>query len=134
VLAEAYYQNLDNLVVDLDRVSGAFANKGDGTSYGVDIVVNGTIREGIYATATYSYNDAVIDRKDGRGDVSADFSREHVATLGLTWEISDRWKVGLRYKHGRPRFEARNGRRSGPDRAGCVITDRWRTNGSGATG
>ena len=104
VLAEAYYQNLDNLVVDLDRVSGAFANKGDGTSYGVDIVVNGTIREGIYATATYSYNDAVIDRKDGRGDVSADFSREHVATLGLTWEISDRWKVGLRYKYlsGRP--------------------------------
>jgi hypothetical protein len=104
VLAEAYYQNLDNLVVGLDRVRGTFANVGDGTSYGVDIVVNGTIREGIYATATYSYNDAVIDRKDGRGDVAADFSREHVATLGLTWEITDRWKVGARYKQlsGRP--------------------------------
>jgi hypothetical protein len=88
VLAEAYYQNLDNLVVDLDRVSGTFANIGDGTSYGVDFVVSGTIREGIYATATYSYNDAVIDRKDGRGDVAADFSRDHVATLGLTWEIT----------------------------------------------
>jgi hypothetical protein len=83
-------------VVDLDRASGTFANIGDCTSYGVDIVVNGTIREGIYATATYSYNDAVIDRKDGRGDVAAEFSREHVATLGLTWEISDRWKVGNR--------------------------------------
>lgn len=104
VLTEAYYQNLDKLVVDLDRVSGTFANIGDGTSYGVDIVVNGTIRQGIYATATYSYNDSVIDRKDGRGDVAADFSREHVATLGLTWEISDRWKVGARYKYlsGRP--------------------------------
>lgn len=97
---EAYYQDLDNLVVDLDRASGTFANIGDGTSYGVDVVASGTIR----ATATYSYNDAQIDRKDGRGDVPADFSREHVATLGLTWEISDRLKVAGRYKHlsGRP--------------------------------
>ncbi len=104
VLTEAYYQNLDNLVVDLDRVSGTFANIGDGTSYGVDIVVTGTLREGIYANATYSYNDAEVDRKDGRGDVAAEFSREHVATLGLTWEISDRWKVAGRYKYlsGRP--------------------------------
>jgi len=104
VLTEAYYQNLDNLVVDLDRASGTFANIGDGTSYGVDIVANGTIREGIYATATYSYNDAKVDRKDGRGDVAAEFSREHVATLGLTWEISNRWKVAGRYKYlsGRP--------------------------------
>ncbi|MDP9139690.1 MAG: TonB-dependent receptor [Pseudomonadota bacterium] len=104
VLTEAYYQNLDNLVVDLDRASGTFANIGDGTSYGVDIVANGTIREGIYATATYSYNDSEVDRKDGRGDVAAEFSREHVATLGLTWEISDRWKVAGRYKYlsGRP--------------------------------
>ncbi|EDY81645.1 TonB-dependent receptor domain protein [Verrucomicrobiia bacterium DG1235] len=104
VLTEVYYQNLDNLVVDLDRVNGTYSNIGDGTSYGLDIVVNGTIREGLYATATYSYNDAVVDEKDGRGDVAADFSREHVATLGMTWEISDRWKVAARYKYlsGRP--------------------------------
>ncbi|MDQ8200674.1 TonB-dependent receptor [Pelagicoccus enzymogenes] len=104
VLTEAYYQNLDKLVVDLDRVSGTYSNIGDGTTYGLDIVVNGTIREGLYTTATYSYNDATIDQKDGRGEVAADFSREHVATLGMTWEISDRWKVGARYKYlsGRP--------------------------------
>ncbi len=104
VLTEAYYQKLDDLVVDLDRTSGTFANIGDGSSYGVDVVINGTIREGLYATVTYSYNDAEIDRKDGRGDVAAEFNREHVATLGLTWEISDRWKVAGRYKYlsGRP--------------------------------
>lgn len=104
VLTEAYYQKLDDLIVDLDRTSGTFANVGEGSSYGVDIVVNGTIREGLYMTATYSYNDAVIDQKDGRGDVATDFSREHVATLGLTWEISDRWKIAGRYKYlsGRP--------------------------------
>lgn len=104
VLTEAYYQSLDKLVVDLDRVSGTFANMGDGTSYGVDIVAKGTISEGLYATATYSYNDIVIDRKGGRGELPADFSREHVATLGLTWEINDRWKVAGRYKYlsGRP--------------------------------
>lgn len=104
LLMEAYYQNLDKLVVDLDRARGTFANIGDGTSYGVDFVAAGTIREGLYATATYSYNDAVVDRKDGRGDVVDEFSREHVATLGLTWEINDRWKVAGRYKYlsGRP--------------------------------
>jgi hypothetical protein len=104
VLTEAYYQDLANLVVDLDRASGTFANIGDGTSYGFDVVVKGTIREGLYATATYSYNDAEVDRKDGRGAVVDEFSREHVATLGLTWEITDRWKVAARYKYlsGRP--------------------------------
>lgn len=104
LLTEAYYQDLDNLVVDLDRANGTFANIGEGKSYGVDIVINGTILEGLYATATYSYNDAVIDRKDGRGEVAAEFNREHVATLGVTWEISDRWKVAARYKYlsGRP--------------------------------
>jgi hypothetical protein len=104
VLTEAYYQDLENLVVDLDRASGTFANIGDGTSYGFDVVVKGTIREGLYASATYSYNDAEVDRKDGRGAVADEFSREHVATLGLTWEITDRWKVAARYKYlsGRP--------------------------------
>ncbi|WP_202878157.1 TonB-dependent receptor [Luteimonas marina] len=104
VLAEAYYQDLSNLVVDLDRANGTFANIGDGTSYGFDVVVKGTIREGLYAAATYSYNDAKVDRKDGRGAVADDFSREHVATLGLTWEITSRWKVAGRYKYlsGRP--------------------------------
>ena len=73
-------------------------------STGVDIVLNGTIHEGLYTTATYAYNDIVIDQKDGRGELAADFSRKHVATLGLTWEINDRWKVAGRYKYlsGRP--------------------------------
>lgn len=104
LLTEAYYQSLDDLVVDLDRASGTFANRGDGRSYGVDFVLTGTIREGIYSSATYSYNDIVIDQKDGRGELAADFSRKHVATLGLTWEINDRWKIAGRYKYlsGRP--------------------------------
>ncbi|MEO2279777.1 TonB-dependent receptor [Pseudoalteromonas pernae] len=104
LLTEAYYQNLDDLVVDLDRTSGTYANIGEGSSYGIDFVLNGTIFEGLYTSATYSYNDAVVDRKDGQGEVAAQFSREHVATLGLTWEINDRWKVAGRYKYlsGRP--------------------------------
>jgi len=99
VLTEVYYQTLDDLVVDLDRTDGTYANIGDGTSYGFDIVTMGTLRDGLYATATYSYNDAEVDRKDGRGALAAEFSREHVATLGLTWEINDRWKIAGRYKY-----------------------------------
>ncbi len=104
VLTEAYYQKLDDLVVGLDRARGTFANKGEGTSYGADVVIKGTILEGLYSTATYSYNDVVIDQKDGRGELVADFNRKHVATLGLTWEINDHWKIAGRYKFlsGRP--------------------------------
>ena len=104
LLTEAYYQRLDDLVVDLDRANGTFANIGDGRSYGVDIVLSATLFEGLYGSATYSYNDAVVDSKDGRGDVAAEFNRKHVATLGLTWEINNRWKVAGRYKYlsGRP--------------------------------
>lgn len=107
LLAEAYYQDQDKLVVELDRTSKTVANIGDGTSYGLDLVVNGTISKGLFATATYSYNDATIDRRDGRGDIAAEFSRKHVGTLGLTWEISDHWKIAGRYKYlsGRPADE-----------------------------
>src|SRR5690606_21331687 len=47
LLTEAYYQTLDDLVVDLDRANGTFSNMGEGTSYGVDIVARGTITEGL---------------------------------------------------------------------------------------
>src|SRR5690606_10959243 len=104
VLTEAYYQDLANLVVDLDRTSGTLANLGEGTSHGLDVVARGTLRDGLYATAPHSYNHAKVDRKDGRGAVADEFYREHVATLGLTSEITDRWKVAGRYKYlsGRP--------------------------------
>jgi hypothetical protein len=104
VLVEPYYQQLDNLVVAEGRTSGRVTNDGEGTNYGVDVVVSRFFDNGWSANATYSYNNARYDDNDGNGKYDADFNRPHFFSIGGSWEISERWKVGARWKwaDGRP--------------------------------
>ena len=104
VLVEPYYQQLDDLVTDTARTDGRVTNDGDGRSYGVDVVVSRYFRDGWSANAAYSYNNLTRNDNDGQGDYDADFSRPHFFTVGGSWEITDRWKVGARWKYasGRP--------------------------------
>jgi outer membrane receptor protein involved in Fe transport len=104
-MVEPYYQILDDLVVEQDGASGTAGNVGEGTSYGLDVVLTRQFANRWSANATYSYNNARRDNNDGMGEFDADFNREHVFTLGGQWEISDRWLVGARWKYvsGRPR-------------------------------
>jgi hypothetical protein len=105
LLVEAYYQQLRDLVTEPDRVTGLATNDGDGTSYGLDVVVNRRFAEGWSANAVYSFNDATLDDNDGNGDYDAPFNHEHLFSIGAKWEISERWLVGFRWKYatGRPR-------------------------------
>ncbi|MCG8434884.1 MAG: TonB-dependent receptor, partial [Gammaproteobacteria bacterium] len=82
-------------------------NIGDGRNFGLDIVATRKFANRWSANATYSYNDARIDSKDGQGEIPADFSRDHVITFGAQWEISDRWLFGgrLKYLTGKPTDE-----------------------------
>ena len=104
LVAEAYYQRLDKLVVFGDDTDFVATNDGEGTSYGVDLVLNRRFSNGFSGNATYSYNDSRRDDGVGTGEYDADFHRPHVFTLGVQWQISDRWKVGARWKYlaGRP--------------------------------
>ena len=104
LLVETYYQRLDDLVTDTGRTDGRVTNDGDGTSYGVDVVLSRNFADGWSANATYSYNDVRLNDNDGEGDYDADFSRPHFFSVGGSWEITDRWKVGARWKYasGRP--------------------------------
>lgn len=104
LLVEPYYQKLDNLVVAEGRTDGRVNNAGDGTAYGVDVVLSREFAGGWFANATYSYNDVQLNDNDGTGDYDADFNRPHFFTVGGTWEINERWKVGARWKYasGRP--------------------------------
>ncbi|MEL7447819.1 MAG: TonB-dependent receptor [Pseudomonadota bacterium] len=104
LLVEPYYQQLDNLVVAEGRTSGRAGNAGEGTNYGVDVVVTRAFDNGWFANATYSYNDAQLNDNDGAGDYQADFSRTHFFSVGGVWEINDRWQIGARWKwaSGRP--------------------------------
>lgn len=104
LLVEAYYRELDDLVVDADIVTGLSGNAGTGTSYGVDVVVNRYFAGGWSANAAYSYNNLTLDDNDGGGEYPGDNNFEHIFTVGGRWEINERWQVGARWKYasGRP--------------------------------
>lgn len=104
LLVEPYYQWLDNLVVEQERTSGRVTNDGEGTNLGLDVVLSRRFADGWFGNVVYAYNNARIDDNDGFGDYDADFNREHFFSIGGSWEITQRWKLGARWKWatGRP--------------------------------
>jgi hypothetical protein len=104
LLVEPYYQWLDNMVVEQERTSGRVTNDGEGTNLGLDVVLSRSFADGWFGNVVYAYNDARIDEADGFGDYDADFNREHFFSIGGSWEITERWKLGARWKWatGRP--------------------------------
>jgi hypothetical protein len=104
LLVEPYYQQLDNLIIAEGRTSGRVSNNGEGTNFGVDIVLSRRFSNGWFGNVVYAYNDARIDANDGLGEYDADFNRPHFFSAGGSWEINERWKVGARWKwaSGRP--------------------------------
>jgi hypothetical protein len=104
LLVEPYYQWLDNLIVEPERTSGRVTNDGEGTNLGLDVVLSRRFEDGWFGNVVYGYNDARIDDNDGFGEYDADFNREHFFSIGGSWEITERWKFGARWKWatGRP--------------------------------
>ncbi len=100
IILEAYYQELDDLIVDLSRASGRALNAGDGENSGIDLVVQRSFGNGWSADFTYSWNDSSQDDNDGRGSYTPDFAREHFASIGARWEVTDRLQIAGRWKWG----------------------------------
>ena len=100
LLVEAYYQDLDNRLVDSGRTNNRFSNDGDGTNTGIDLVLTRRFDRGWSADFVYSWNRYRVDDNDGRGEYDWDFNREHFVAVGGRWEISDRWQLAARWKYG----------------------------------
>jgi hypothetical protein len=100
LLVEAYYQDLDNLLVESGRTNGLVSNDGEGTNSGVDVVLTRRFDKGWSADFVYSWNRYRVDDNDGRGEYDWDFNREHFVALGGRWEINNRWQVGARWRYG----------------------------------
>ena len=100
LLVEAYYQDLDNRLVESGRTNGRISNDGEGTNTGVDLVLTRKFDQGWSADFVYSWNRYQVDDNDGRGEYDWDFNREHFVSVGGRWEINDRWQVAARWKYG----------------------------------
>ena len=100
LMVEAYYQQLDKLLVADSRTNGRISNDGEGTNAGVDLVLTRQFAGGWSADFVYSWNRFRVDDNDGRGEYDWDFNREHFVSVGGRWEINDRWQVAARWKYG----------------------------------
>ena len=100
VLVEAYYQQLDNLLVEEGRTTGRITNDGEGSNVGVDLVLTRDFSRGWSADFVYSWNRFRVDDNDGLGEYDWDFNREHFVSIGGRWEINERWQVAARWKYG----------------------------------
>src|SRR5690606_6114506 len=100
LLVEAYYQDLDNRLVEGSRTTGRVSNDGKGTNTGVDVVLTRRFDHGWSADFVYSWNRYRVDDNDGRGEYDWDFNREHFVAVGGRWEINERWQVAARWKYG----------------------------------
>ena len=100
LLVEAYYQDLDNRLVESGRTNNRISNDGEGTNTGVDVVLTRRFAERWSADFVYSWNRYRVDDKDGRGEYDWDFNRAHFVSVGGRWEITDRWQIAARWKYG----------------------------------
>ncbi len=100
LLVEAYYQDLDNRLVESGRTNGLVSNDGEGTNTGVDLVLTRKFDRGWSADFVYSWNRYRVDDNDGRGEYNWDFNREHFVSVGGRWEINNRWQIAARWKYG----------------------------------
>lgn len=100
LLVEAYYQDLDNRLVDVERTSGRISNDGEGTNTGVDLVLTRKFDQGWSADFVYSWNRYLADDNDGLGEYDWDFNRKHFVAVAGRWEINDRWQLAARWKYG----------------------------------
>ncbi|HLU06891.1 MAG TPA: carboxypeptidase regulatory-like domain-containing protein [Woeseiaceae bacterium] len=100
LLVEAYYQDIDNRLVESGRTNRRISNDGEGTNTGVDLVLTRRFDQGWSADFVYSWNRYEVDDNDGRGEYDWDFNREHFVAVGGRWEINDRWQVGARWRYG----------------------------------
>jgi hypothetical protein len=92
---EAYYQDMDKLIPDGDRVSGRLFNSGKGWAAGFDWVVRKDFSNRWSASARYSYNKTRIDDGDGNGYHPSKFNRPHLGNITLNYELNENWSFGL---------------------------------------
>jgi len=98
LLVEAYVQKLDDLVTEDVRTNRTLSNDGEGTNYGIDMVLARNFANGLSGNITYSYNDLRIDENDGLGEYDGDDNRPHFFSVGGSWEISKSWLLSARMK------------------------------------
>jgi hypothetical protein len=104
---EAYYKNLDNLVVWPDRSSQVRTNQGEGWAAGVDVSLLRRFVDNWYGQVSYSYAQAKRNDHDGNGWYNTDFNQPHIFSILAGYELNSEWSFSAKWKYatGRPADE-----------------------------
>lgn len=103
-VAEGWYKDFDNVVVQPNRAQSFMTNDGTGHAYGADISLTKRLSKNYYGQISYSYMESVRDDNDGLGEYDYIFSVPHTISLLGSYKPNDKWIFSgkFRYSTGRP--------------------------------
>ncbi|WP_268225821.1 TonB-dependent receptor [Sinomicrobium oceani] len=106
-IAEGWYKEFDDLIVQPNRAQSFLTNDGTGHAYGADISLTKRLSKNYYGQISYSYMESVRDDNDGLGEYDYIFSVPHTFSFLGSYKPNDKWIFSgkFRYSTGRPTDE-----------------------------
>ncbi|MEH6681238.1 MAG: TonB-dependent receptor [Sediminicola sp.] len=106
-IAEGWYKDFDDVIVQPNRSQSLLTNDGSGHAYGADISLTKRLSDNYYGQISYSYMESKRDDNDGLGAYDYIFSVPHTISLLGSYKPSDKWifSAKFRYSTGRPTDE-----------------------------
>ncbi len=96
---EAYYKDLQNLIVRPDRTSEGRTNQGEGWARGIDVSLIKRLEDKFYGQVNYSYAQSQRNDRNGEGWYDSDFNQPHIFNVLFGYQFSKSWSLAARWKY-----------------------------------
>jgi hypothetical protein len=96
---EAYYKNLESLIVRPDRTSERRTNGGEGWAKGIDISLIKRLEDKFYGQINCSYSQSRRNDHNGEGWYNSDFNQPYIFNILFGYQFNKAWSVAARWKY-----------------------------------